>query len=297
MPAELIDVWRKIDYICLCMSNEPQDITVEEKKLPKDAATNGDDFDFSEFDIPEKDVSDEVLKNMIKAGVWYGRRKNKTHPKMRQYILTNRSGIEIIDLQKTMGLFDSAAEFLTSIIKKSGCILFVGTQPSAKTKIEEIAKKFKEPYVVNRWLGGTLTNFETLKKRVDHFKKLKSDQASGALDKYTKKERSDFNKEIERLSTLFSGVEDMAKLPEAVVLVNAAIHETAIREAKKIKIPVVALVSTNTNPEEINYPVPGNDLSPSSIGWFLEKIEAVLTEAKTSAALPTTPSSLSPENK
>lgn len=281
------------------MPNEPQDVSVEEKveekKLPKDAAMNGDDFDFAEFDAPEKDVSDEILREMIKAGVWYGRRKNKTHPKMRPYIFANRSGIEIIDLQKTMGLFGVAADFLASVFKKGGRILFVGTQPSAKAKIEEIAKKFKEPYVVNRWLGGTLTNFETLKKRVDHFKKLKSDQASGALDKYTKKERSDFNKEIERLSTLFSGVEDMAKLPEAVVLVNAAIHETAIREAKKMKIPVVALVSTNTNPEELTYPVPGNDLSPSSIGWFLDKVETALTEAKASAALPAEPSSPLPE--
>ena len=262
------------------------DATVEEKekKQAKEAAEGEDSFDLSEFDAPEKNVSDDILKEMIEAGVWYGRKKNKTHPKMREYIFANRSGIEIIDLQKTMAMFEAAADFLSQVVAKGGHVLFVGTQPSAKTKIEDIAKKFKEPYVVNRWLGGTLTNFETLKKRVDHFKKLKSDQASGALLQYTKKERSDFNKEIDRLSTLFSGVEFMAKLPEAVVLVNAALHETAIREAKKMKIPVVALISTNTNPEEIDYPVAGNDLAPSSIEWFLNKIETVINEAKTAVA-------------
>lgn len=271
----------------------PNDAIIEEKKPVKDQTKeileNGDDFDLSEFEVLGNDVSDEILREMIKAGVWYGRNKAKTYPKMRQYIFTNRNGIEIIDLQKTMNSLLIALDFLKKNTQKGGHVLFVGTQPSAKASIESLADKLKEPYVVNRWLGGTLTNFETLKKRVDHFKKLKSDQAAGALEKYTKKERSDFNKEIERLKTLFSGVEHMAKLPEALVLVNANLHLTAVREAKIMKIPVVALISTNTNPEMITYPVPGNDLSLSSINWFLEKVQTAIEEAK--ASVPVVPAS------
>jgi len=265
----------------------PNDVAVSDKKA-KNAEEPAEDFDLSDYSSGDTDdVSEEILLEMIKAGLWYGRNRTKTHPKMRPYIFTNRTGIEIIDIAKTSQALDAALEFLKGVVLKGGRILFVGTQPSAKHRIEEITKKFKQPFVVNRWLGGTLTNFTTLSKRVDHFKKLKADRASGALAKYTKKEQSDFKKEIDRLATLFTGVEEMAKLPEAVFVVNSNVHETAVREANKMKIPVVGVISTDTDPDFIQYPVPANDSAPSSVNWILDKVDRTLTEAMSVAAAKT----------
>ena len=268
----------------IIMSN---DTALDDKKI-KGAKEVEEDFDASDYSSGDTDnVSEELLMEMIRAGLWYGRNRTKTHPKMRPYIFTNRTGIEIIDIAKTSQALDIALEFLKGVVLKGGRILFVGTQPSAKHRIEEITKKFGQPYVVNRWLGGTLTNFTTLSKRVDHFKKLKADRASGALAKYTKKEQSDFKKEIDRLATLFTGVEEMARLPEAVFVVNSNIHETAVREANKIKIPVVGVISTDTDPDFIQYPIPANDSATSSVNWILDRVDKAITEALGVAAAKT----------
>lgn len=274
MPRVLfvVDFGVTFYYIAFYMS---QDATTEEKKIAA-AQEMADDFDFSDLDVAGANVSEDLLLEMVRAGLWYGRNKRKTHPKMKPYIFTNRNGIEIINLAKTATILDDGVALLKEVLLKGGQVLFVGTQPSAKAKTEEVAQRLKQPFVVNRWLGGTLTNFTTLSKRVEYFKKLKADRVSGVLDKYTKKERSDFNKEIDRLSTLFSGIENMPKLPGAVFLINAKIHNTAIREANKMKIPVVGLISTDADPDYLTYPVPGNDLSPSSINWVLNRIEQAL---------------------
>lgn len=249
------------------MSND--DVLIEEK--------NGEEFEF-EQSAEEAAVNPEVVKEMMEAGLWYGRKKNRTHPRMKQFIFTTRNGIEIIDLAKTLVALDAAINFLKEKAAKGEQILFVATQPAAKKKLEEIAKKLNYPFVTNRWLGGTLTNFATISKRVDHFKKLKADQASGEFEKYTKKERLNFGKEIERLKTFFSGVETMNKLPGAVFVVNAKIHSTAVREANKMKIPVVAIISTDIDPDFVAYPIPANDSSPKSIEWILSRLEKALAE-------------------
>ncbi len=253
----------------------PENTIIDEKVLAKDNGEMSDDLEVADFENPAN-VSEETLLEMIKAGLWYGRGRAKTHPKMRQYIFTQRNNIEIIDLVKTAAALETALTFLKEVAKKNGQILFVGTHPAAKHQIEAIAKKFKQPYVVNRWLGGILTNFTTLSKRVDYFKKLKADKASGALGKYTKKEQSGFGKEIARLHTFFSGIEDMTKLPDAVFVVGVGIHFTPVHEANRMKIPVVGLISTDTDPTPTNYPIPANDSSAISVHWILNEVEKAI---------------------
>ena len=254
------------------------DLTTEEKQKNSPVT---EDTDLFESEDSVTGVNEEMLREMIGVGLWYGRRKTKTQPKMKPYILTNRSGVEIIDVAKTVGFMEKATGFLKDIFAKKGTILFVATQPAAKAAVEELAKKYKMPYVTNRWLGGTLTNFATLSKRVDYFKKLKTDRAAGTLQKYTKKEQTHFGKEIERLDTLFSGVEDMTKLPDVVFVVNPVMHDIVVREANKMKIPVVALVSTDADPDKITYIIPGNDSAPLSVNWVLAKVDATMRDAST----------------
>ncbi|MEK9186154.1 MAG: 30S ribosomal protein S2, partial [Patescibacteria group bacterium] len=184
----------------------------------------------------------------------------------------NRSGFELLDLSKTLEGISSAREFIKGIQEKKGFILLIGTQPAARKLVEEFAKKQSYPFVIERWLGGTLTNFQTISKRIQYLIKLKADRATGKLEKYTKKERIGFDREIARLEELMGGLEVMLKLPDAVLIVDAAVHDTAVREARKMKIPIIALLNTDNNPDVIQYPIPGNTASQSSLNWILSKL-------------------------
>ncbi len=264
------------------MANDPT--TGKTQASPLDNGENNGALMQSGPAITAEDES--LIQEMIKTGLLYGKAKSKTHPRMKQFIFGTRNNIEIIDLVKTAEHFKKAIEFLKSVSLKGGQILFVGTQPAAKTSIVEVAKNLNQLYVSTRWLGGTLTNFGTIGKRITYFKKLKEDLKSGALDKYTKKERVDFNREISKLTLLFSGLEAMNQLPEAVVVVSSKIQETTVREAKRMKIPVVALLSTDQNPDPIDYPIPGNDSAPMSIKWVLGKFEEALKNIKPAVVAP-----------
>ena len=226
----------------------------------------------------EPTMDPAVLEEMVKAGVLYGRKKSKTHPRMRPFIFATRNNMEIIDLPKTFELLEKAGEFLKEVAAKGGLFMVVGTQPAAQSLVEEFAKKLSLAFVTKRWLGGTLTNFKTLRKRTEYYTKLKSDLEGGRLEKYTKKERTMFAKEVERMDQFFRGMEILNRLPDAVIVVNANEHHTAVREAKKMKIPVVAIVSTDTDPELVSYPVPANDNAQTSIAWILEKFSAKIGE-------------------
>jgi len=222
---------------------------------------------------------DPEIEEMIQAGVFFGRKKSKTNPKMQEFVFGNRGGIEIIDLYATQGSLERALTFLKEKVHAGALTLFVGTQPMAQG-VEALAKEFGFPFVTKRWLGGTLTNFKTLEERILHFKKLKTDLASGVLQKYTKKERVEFEKEIHKLSELFGGLEALEKLPEVLVVVDPVVHHTATREAKRARIPIVAFANTDADPDGIQYLVPGNTKSAKSIAWFLEKIRAAIQEGK-----------------
>jgi small subunit ribosomal protein S2 len=220
--------------------------------------------------------TNEASREMIAAGVFYGRKKSKTNPKMRGFIIANRTGIEVINLEKTEESLARAAGFVTEKVRNGGFGLFVATQPAAETSVVATAKKFDMPYVSTRWVGGTVTNFKIISARVEHLKKLRGDLASGALDKYTKKERVEIDREIHRLEELMGGLEMMPKEPDFLLIIDPTLHSTAVREARVKRIPIVAFANIDADPDVIDYLVPGNDKSKKSIEWFLEKMAAAI---------------------
>ena len=220
--------------------------------------------------------SSEESREMMEAGVFYGRKKSKTNPKMRSFVSENRGGIEIINLHKTEEHMATAAAYIKERVRNNGLILLVGTEPAAEGAIKELAAKQGLPYVTTRWVGGAITNFKIISKRVDHLKKLRTDLASGALNKYTKKERLDMEREMNRLEELMGGLELMTKEPDVVIIIDTILHHTALEEAIVKKIPVVALANVDANPDKIDYIVPGNDKAKKSIEWFLKNIEKAI---------------------
>lgn len=221
-----------------------------------------------------------LLEEMMKAGLFLGHQKSKTHPRMRSYIFTTRNGMEVIDLPQTLAALEKALEFIKTKLANKGTLLLVGTAPAARAAVEEFGKKLNLPYVANRWLGGTLTNYKTLSKRISYFKKLKADRQAGRFDKYTKKERLEIDREINKLTEKFTGIDNMESLPEILFVIDISAHEMVVREGKRMKIPVVALVNTDANPDLVDYPIPVNDRSRSSVEWILGRLETAIAEAR-----------------
>jgi small subunit ribosomal protein S2 len=220
--------------------------------------------------------SSEGAREMMDAGVFYGRKKSKTNPKMRSFVSENRGGIEIINLIKTEEYMATAAAFIKEKVRNNALILLVGTEPAAEASVKAMAIKLGIPYVTTRWVGGAITNFTIISKRVEHLKKLRTDLASGALNKYTKKERLEMEREMNRLEDLMGGLELMTKQPDVVIIIDTILHHTALAEAIVKKIPVVALANVDANPDKIDYVVPGNDKAKKSIEWFLKNIERAI---------------------
>ena len=220
----------------------------------------------------------EASREMIDAGVFYGRKKSKTNPKMRHLVVSNRGGIEVINLEKTEEALALATAFVTEKVKNGGMFLLVATEPAAESSLLAMAKKFAAPYVTHRWIGGTLTNFRIISGRVEHLKKIRSELASGALDKYTKKERVEIDREIHRLEELMGGLEAMPREPDFIIMIDPNLHVTAVREARIKRIPIVALGNLDADPDVIDYLVPGNDKAKTSIDWFLGKIEKAIED-------------------
>lgn len=216
---------------------------------------------------------------MIDAGVLYGRKKSKTHPKMKQFILGNRNGIEMINLLKTKELLENALQFLRDKAADGATMLFAATQPQAGEAVKTVAG-LGIPVASIRWLGGTLTNFKIIQSRIEYFRKLKSDWENGAFEKYTKKERLGIERELRRLEELFSGLENMTALPDVLIVIDANLHHTALREARRMNIPVVALANTDSDPSAIDYPVVGNTRAKTSIDWFVGKVKECLISSK-----------------
>ncbi len=239
----------------------------------------------------------EASREMIEAGVFYGRKKSKTNPRMRQFIIANRGGIEIVNLQKTEEAIEKACAFIREKVRNNELVLFVGTEPAAEAGIMALAKKFDAPFVTVRWVGGAITNFSVIAKRIEHLKKLRNDLAAGKLEQYTKKERLEMEREVGRLEELMGGLENLSRIPDALVIINPVLHDTAVREAKRKKIPIVAFANVDADPDVIDYLVPGNDKSKKSIEWFFSKIEAAMHEgvkervATAQAAAATSPQS------
>ena len=200
-----------------------------------------------------------AMKQLLEAGVHFGHQTRRWDPKMAEYIFQARNGIHIIDLQKTSKKLDEAYEFIKSQAEEGKTVLFVGTKKQAQECIKEAAEKSGMYYVDQRWLGGMLTNFGTIKKRVQRLKDLERMQEDGTFDVLPKKEVILLKKEMEKLEKNLGGIKEMNELPGVIFLVDPKKERIAILEAKKLGIPVVGLVDTNCNPEELDYPIPGND--------------------------------------
>ncbi len=232
---------------------------------------------------PKEAANMPLLEEMMKAGLFLGRKTSKTHPRMKPFIFGVRNRSSIIDLEETLRLADAATDFVEGVVAGNGDVLIVGTTPTAKDSVESLAKRLEMPFVTERWLGGTLTNFKTLSKRIAYFKKLKSDRESGRLDKYTKKERVDFDRQIQKMTTMFSGVENMDDLPKALFVVDVKANMIAVREAKRLKIPVAGIMNTDTDPELVDYPIPANDRSKQSVDWVLGRLEKAVESGRQKA--------------
>jgi len=228
------------------------------------------------LEVEEKDL----FNQMMEAGAFYGRSKSKTNPLTKKYILTTRSGFEVIDLQKAIEHLKKAADVLKNTFANKGVVLFVGTSPASKNTIKETAKRLESPYVAERWLGGTLTNFKTITERINYFKKLKEDKNSGKLEKYTKKEQLDKSKELVKLERLFGGIETLDKLPSVIFIADLAENGYAAREAKQKGVPVIAFLNTDTDPTLVDYPIPGNDRNATGVKLLMEYLEIAANEGK-----------------
>ncbi len=208
------------------------------------------------------------MKDMLEAGVHYGHQTRRWNPKMKPYIFGERNGIHIIDLQKTVRLFKKGTEFLEQVAGRGGHVLFVGTKRLARDVVREEAKRCGQYYVNYRWLGGTLTNFPTIRQSIHRLKRLERIKNDGAIKQLTKKEILGLDREIEKLELYLGGIKDMPGMPKAIFLIDAHKEQIAVKEAMRLGIPIVAVTDTNADPDGIDHLIPGNDDSLKSIQLF-----------------------------
>jgi small subunit ribosomal protein S2 len=218
------------------------------------------------------------MKSLLEAGVHFGHQTGRWNPKMKNYIFGSRNGIHIIDLQKTSKLFDRAYFFIRDTVAKGDKVLFVGTKKQAQNVVVEEANRCNMFYVQNRWLGGTLTNFRTIRQSVERYKTLKKMAADGSFDKLTKKEVLRLERETQRLEKNLPGLRDMTRLPGILFVVDPKKERIAILEARKLKIPVVAITDTNCDPDMVDFIIPANDDAIRGIKVFSEKVAEACIE-------------------
>ncbi len=226
------------------------------------------------------------VEEMGKAGLQFGHRKSRVHPKMKKFLFGVRNTVFIIDLERVKDKLAAAIDFARGIAGENKSILFVGTKPQFKKMIRETAEKTNMPYVSERWLGGTFTNFKIIKKRIDYYKGLESKLASGEFDKYTKKEKANIQKEIKTLEKKLGGIKIMEKIPAAIFVADMEKDKLAVKEAKENNVKVIGVADVNIDPDIADYPIIANDDSISSLRYILEKFEEAIEEGKQSAATP-----------
>jgi small subunit ribosomal protein S2 len=221
-----------------------------------------------------------TMKELLEAGVHFGHQVRRWNPKMKEYIFGERNGIYIIDLQKTQRMFREAIGFVTGLIAedKGRTVLFVGTKRQAQDAIREEAEKCGQYYVNQRWLGGLLTNFQTVQKSIKRLKDLEAMQTDGRYEKLTKKERIKLDRERESLNKNLSGIKSMSRLPDAVFIIDVKKEEIAVAEANRLGIPIVAVVDTNCSPDGIDYVIPGNDDALRAVRLFASRISDAIVE-------------------
>ena len=226
-----------------------------------------------------KDINLNV-EEMTAAGVNFGHKVSKLHPKMKPYVQSIKNNVHIFDLEKTSKELSRALDFISKIVSEGKMIVFVGTKVQLKAIVQIAAEECGVPYVTERWLGGTFTNFETIQKRVGYFKDLEKKKQSGELEKYTKKERLNFDREIAKLKIKFEGVRNMAKLPDAVIIFGLDKDITCAREAKRRGIKIVAIVDSNVNPDIADYVIPANDDAISAVSYIINTVKETILNSK-----------------
>ena len=232
--------------------------------------------------IKEREVTLAILsmKQLLEAGVHFGHQTKRWNPKMKPYIFGARNGIYIIDLQKTVILFDEVYRVVVDAVARGETVLFVGTKKQAQDAIAEEAKRCNMFYVCNRWLGGTLTNWRTIKKNIEKLKELEAMKSDGRLEKYNKKETLEIDREIAKLEYTLGGIKEMQKLPGVIFIIDPRKERIAAAEAKKLGIPSIGLLDTNCDPDDVDYTVPGNDDAIKAIRLFNAKIADACLEGK-----------------
>ena len=220
------------------------------------------------------------MKQLLEAGVHFGHQTRRWNPKMKRYIFTERNGIYIIDLQKTVKKVEEAFNAMKEIAANGGTILFVGTKKQAQDSVKEEAERSGMYYVNQRWLGGTLTNFETIQKRIARLKEIETMREDGTFDVLPKKEVVNLNKELERLEKFLGGIKEMKETPDCLFIIDPRKERIAVAEAHKLNIPIVAIVDTNCDPDEIDYVIPGNDDAIRAVKLLTAKMADAIIEAK-----------------
>ena len=220
------------------------------------------------------------MKQLLEAGVHFGHQTRRWNPKLAEYIFTERNGIYIIDLQKTVKKVDEAYYFLSDIAKQGGTVLFVGTKKQAKDSIVEEAERCGMYYVNNRWLGGMLTNFKTIEKRIEKYNKLIEMEENGVFDVLPQKEVIKLKGERDKLEKNIGGIKNMTKIPQALFVVDPKVEHNAVLEAKKLGIPVVAIVDTNCDPDEVDYVIPGNDDAIRAVKLIVSRMADAVIEGR-----------------
>ena len=221
-----------------------------------------------------------TIKELLEAGAHFGHQTSRWHPRMEKYIFTKRNGIHIVDLEQTASMLDEACEFIKQVVAGGGKVLFVGTKKQAQSIIQEEAERCGMYFINQRWIGGVLTNFTTIQSRIDYLVRLEDQQARGDFSRRPKKEALKLAQEITRLNRQMGGFKEMTSLPDAIYIVDLTKEKIALAEAQRVGIPVVAIADTNCNPDDIDYPIPGNDDAIRAIKLMTSKIAAAVIEGK-----------------
>jgi len=234
-------------------------------------------------------VDTATIKQLLEAGAHFGHQTGRWNPRMKSYIFTKRNGIHIIDLEQTAALLDKACDFVREVAAEGGSILFVGTKKQAQESVQEEAERCGMYYVNQRWLGGMLTNFATIQARIDQLVRLEDQKTRGEFDHLPKKEALKLDEKISRFNQQMGGFKEMTNLPNAMFIIDPTKEQIALAEAKRMGIPVVAIVDTNCNPNDIDYAIPANDDAIRAIRLICSKIADAITEGKTGGAITAPP--------
>ncbi len=225
-----------------------------------------------------------TIKQLLEAGVHFGHQVGRWNPRMKKYIFTERNGIHIIDLEQTSALLDKACDYVRQVVSEGGIVLFVGTKKQAQESVEEEAQRCSMYYVNQRWLGGMLTNFATIQARIDHLVRLEDQKTRGEFSNLPKKEVLKIDKQITHLNQQMGGYKEMTNLPDVLFIIDPTKEQIALAEGKRIGIPVIAIVDTNCNPDDIDYPIPANDDAIRGIRLICSKIADAVIEGKSGEA-------------